>query len=111
MAELKIKNIPQGLIDKINTLFEQSKHPDRSSFLVAALEDYCLYHDQYFMHTLPDTIRILAEDIMKKEAKKNAELLQYTLSSVNNCGHLMQQIIDVISYENTEDDLSESDDV
>jgi hypothetical protein len=99
MPDLKISNIPQPLIDKINSFAEQSKYHDRSEFLIAALQDYCLFHDRYFMHCLPDAIRILSEGLLKKEAKKDTDLLEYALKNINASNNLMQQLCDILSGE------------
>jgi len=102
MSELRIVNVPQDLIDKIDSLFKGSKYPDRSAFLVAALKDYCLYHDQYFMHCLPDTIRVLTEDVIKKQSKKEQDLLEFALQTTKQSNNLMEQLMDVLAGEDNE---------
>jgi hypothetical protein len=99
MSDLKISNVPKPLIDKINSLAEQSKYRDRSEFMIAALQDYCLFHDRYFMHCMPDTIRILSENLIKKDAKKDADLLEYALKTINASNNLMQQLCNILSGE------------
>jgi len=97
MPNITIKNVPQVLIDNIDSLVRRSSSPDRSTYLITALKDYYLFHDQYFMHCLPDTIRILAEDIMKKDSQQREEYLNYTLTAVKKCEHLMEQFVDILS--------------
>lgn len=99
MPDITIRSIPQELIDKINSLAALSKHSDRSAFLVAALQDYCMFSDQYFMHRLPDVTYVLMEDAMKREAKKNEELLTYALSTIKASNKLMQQLFELLSGE------------
>jgi hypothetical protein len=104
MPELRIVNVPQDLINKLNSLTTQSQYQDRSAFVVAALKDYCLYHDKYFTHCLPDTIRILAEDEVSKRAKSNGDILQYALE-------LMQQFGDILSGEDEPESSEIEDDL
>jgi hypothetical protein len=107
MPEIKIKGIPQELLDNIDSLVRLSDYSDRSAFLIAVLSDYCLYHDNYFMHCLPDTIRILAEDAMKREEKQHEKLLQCAVKSINESNRINRQLIDAMdgeNYENNSDD-------
>jgi hypothetical protein len=107
MPEIKIKGIPQNLLDNINSLVLLSDFPDRSTFLVAVLQEYCLLHDNYFIHCLPDTIRILAEDAMKKHEKRYEDLLRIALKSILESNRINRQLIDIINgddYENDGDD-------
>jgi hypothetical protein len=90
MPEIKIKNIPQDLINRIDSLVPASECPDRSAFVVMALREYCLYHDQYFRHCLPDITRILCEGVIqkhleadKKDAEKSRNLVEHVLVAID----------------------------
>lgn len=100
MAEIKIVNVSSQLIAKLDALASASEYPDRSAFLVAALQDYALFHDQYFLHCLPDTSRILIENMVKREGSQRDELLKLTLQSVRKSNEFMAQLLDVLSMEN-----------
>lgn len=97
MPELRVVGAPTELISRLDELTMQSKYHDRSAFVVAALKEYCLYHDCYFMHCLPDVVRILVQDEMQKEAKQSKELLQYSLKTINSCNKTMEQLYAILS--------------
>ena len=109
MPELRIVNVPKELISNINMLFEKSEYSDRSSFLVAVLKDYCLYHDEYFIHCLPNTVKILAEDYIRKEAKNKENLLQLSLAAIHKSNKLLKQFCDILNLENEENEEGEGD--
>jgi hypothetical protein len=111
MQELRIVNVPQPLSDKINSLYNESNYADRSAFLVHVLEDYCQYHDRYFFHCLPDTIRILSEDTLKQNSKRTQDILEYALKTTDQCNKLMKQLVDVLSGEDDDEEDEESDNI
>lgn len=103
MPDIKIKNVPQSLVNKIDTLAAQARAPDRSSFLVGVLQEYCLYHDQYFIHCLPDTVRILAEDAANREREKVQKQLEYTLATAASCNKMMEQLYAILADGSTDE--------
>lgn len=99
VAEIKIVNVPPQLVAKLDALASDSEYPDRSAFLVATLEDFALFHDRYFLHCLPDTSRILIENMVKREGSQRDELLKLTLQSVRQNNDFMAQLLDVLSID------------
>lgn len=101
MAELRIVGVPPELIHRLDELTAQTKTRDRSAFVVAALQEYCLYRDRIFLHYLPSVTRILCEDIMQREPEKLRDLLHLALtttqaatSSINTLNDLLADNFD-----------------
>ncbi|MFT9057499.1 MAG: hypothetical protein ABF449_13005 [Ethanoligenens sp.] len=98
MAELRIVNVPQGLISQLDEyLSESPKYPDRSSLVVAMLRQNLLYKNRAFIEMLPDTTRILSEDAVHKEAKKRGDLLEITLAAIHKNTELLEAIWNVLN--------------
>jgi hypothetical protein len=81
MAELRIVGASPLLLAKLDALQHESRFGDRSAFVLDILESYCVYRDNYYLHCLPDSVRILAEDVIKSQSKKSSDLLEYTLQT------------------------------
>lgn len=90
--EMKVKGIPQETFNKINLYFAQSKFRDRSAFVINALETYMLYNDSTLIRLLPDTTRILTEDVIAKEIKRRGNLLELTLTAIQKNTELLQEV-------------------
>lgn len=98
--EIKVKGISQETYDKINLCFEHSKFPDRSAYIINALELHMLYNDSAFIRLLPDTLRILVEDIIAKEIKKHGDLLELALISIQKDTESRQQLWRLLNNDN-----------
>lgn len=90
--EIKVKGISQETFDKINLCFSRSKFPDRSAFIINALETYMLYTDSTFIRLLPDTTRILTEEVIAKEIKRRGDLIELDLAAIAKAMKLMEVI-------------------
>lgn len=98
MSELRIVNVPRGLISQLDEYLIQSpKYPDRSSLVVAMLRQNLLYKNRAFIEMLPDTTRILSEDAVHKEAKKRGDLLDLTLATIQKNTELLNAIWNVMN--------------
>lgn len=106
MAELRIVNVPQGLINQLDEyLAESTKYPNRSSLVVAMLRQHLLCKNKAFIDMLPDTTRILSEDAVHKEAKKRGDLLELTLITIQKNTKLLEAIWGLLNNTgNIEDD-------
>lgn len=71
MPEIKIKGIPQELIDKVNSLARAKNYPNRSAFVIKVLNEYCLYNDDFFQHCLPNTVKDLVSEAIRMELNNN----------------------------------------
>lgn len=97
MSYIRVMNTPQELINRIDELQKQSSFKDRSSFIVDILNQYCLYHSDYYIQSLPDTTRILVEDTLKKGLKSIDQQLQFTLQTNRACVQVMQKLLAVLN--------------
>lgn len=100
--QLNIKSVPSELIDKLDNLQKRSNFSNRSAFIVDILNQYCLFHDSYFINTLPDVTRILCEDAYKKGTKNVDEQLDLTLAVNKKCTQIMQELCELLGAENEE---------
>lgn len=87
MPEVKIKNVPISLINSLDEISAQKNFPDRSALIRDILQKYVQFGDGYLVKELPDTVRILVNDVLKDYPEKFSELLKYTLklSEENVC--------------------------
>ena len=97
MAELRIVGVPPELIHRLDELTAETKSRDRSAFVVAALQEYCLYRDRVFLHLLPATTRILSEDAQQKESKTLRDLLELTLAEIHAATASRKQFYDLFA--------------
>jgi hypothetical protein len=64
----------------LDNLQKRSNFSNRSAIIVDILNQYCLFHDRYFIKTLPDVAQILCEDTYKTETKNVDEQIDLTLA-------------------------------
>lgn len=99
MANITIKGIPDTLISKINCLVKETKSQNRSVFLINALNEYCLNHDNYYLYSLPDVTKTLVEDTLKNNNINLSKQLDYTLTINKKCQETLQDIYKLLAQE------------
>lgn len=104
MADLHLTMISPLLIAKMdNYLKHTHKYPNRSALVSDVMDRYLFYNDEAFLKFMPDTIRILSEDAVHKEAKRRGDLLNLVLETVHKCMDLLRAIWTIIDNEDVSD--------
>ncbi|MFT9078715.1 hypothetical protein [Ethanoligenens sp.] len=102
--EIKIKGISQETFDKMNLCFSHSRFPDRSAFIINALEIYMLYTDSIFIRMMPDTVRLLTEDVISNELKRRGDLIEINITAIAKITKLLHIIWGLFNNETAPDD-------
>ncbi|MFT9075987.1 hypothetical protein [Ethanoligenens sp.] len=100
MADLHLTMISPLLIAKMDHYLKQThEYPNRSALVSDVMDRFLLYQDEAFLKFMPDTIRILSEDAVQKEAKWRGDALNLMLETVHKCVDLLNSIWAVLRNE------------